>query len=417
MSNIEKSDNQNPWGKGNNGRDKDGPPNIEEMLKNLFSGNKKKSRGNKGFKGPNLSGSSINFKLIIPVILVIIAAIWFVAGFYVVQPAQNAAVLRFGEYQRTEKPGLHWHPVFIETIKRVDVDQIRTSSLNKDILTSKENIVHVLFSVQYRAGDIKKYLFNVTDPEGLLSKSLDTAVRQTIGQHELEKVMTTQRAEITNEVEKELKTIINKYNAGLVVNEVVMKSAKAPDPVKPAFDDVIKAREDRQKVRNQAKAYANDIIPQARGKAHRIIAQAKADKQQTVLRAKAKVATYKALLPQYESKPDIIRSQIYFDTMQQVLQDNQVFVVDGKGNNNLLYNTGSSNVSSSKLKEAFQQYKMSDQSQNQQSSNSGNQKDSAGNQNYPSSNYPSQNVNNSRQAAKRNELSRRQYLRWLEANQ
>jgi membrane protease subunit HflK len=383
MKLIQKSEDHNPWGKK---PDKQGPPDIEEMIKKFFGGKKKQSSGGSGSGNGDLS----KLKFLIPIVVVIAGIIWGLSGIFIVQPAEQAAVLRFGKYVKTVNPGMHWYPRIIESVIKVNVDEVNTIKLNKEMLTSRENIVHVAFTAQFHVGNVENYLFNVVDPVNTLTQSLDSAVRQSIGQNQLDRILTTGRAQITEEVRQELETLLKSYNSGIAINEVVMQPAQAPDAVKSAFDDVIKAREDREKMQNIAESYANRVVPIASGQAQRLLDEAGAYKQQVELQSIGNVARFDSLLPVYKEEPSIVRSQLYFDTMQSVLRDSKVFLVDGDGANNLFY-WPDSQTAPSALAKAVGKSISNDASQSKNSS--------------------------STKPVNKSSMTRAEYMRWLEANQ
>ncbi len=333
---LQKSENQNPWGKK---PDNQGPPDLEKAIKNFIGGKRnKKTAGKSGSSGGGSSDFNFpEFKWLISFFIIIAVVIWALSGIYIVKPPEEAAVLRFGKYIDTVHPGIHWYPRFIDSVTKVNVDTVDTVTLDKEMLTSKENIVHVSFAVQYHVGDIQDYLFNTTDPRHLLSQALDSSVRQVIGQSQLQDILTTNRKQITDKVEAELTSLLDKYRAGIKINEVLMQPARPPEAVKIAFDDVIKAREDREKLQNEASSYANRIVPIAKGQAQRILDEADAYKQGLILQAQGNIAQFNELLPIYEKSPEVVETQIYFDTLQKVFSSNKVFIVEGNGNNNLFY--------------------------------------------------------------------------------
>ncbi|AIT10219.1 membrane protein [Candidatus Francisella endociliophora] len=326
-----------------------GPPDLEEMIKKFFGGKKKKESNddNESIYSKNANNNNKNSnkaifekppvgKIATIVIGVLIAA-WVGFGFYVVQPAEQAAVLRLGKFSKMVEPGLHWHPIGIDTVYKENVQELKTTSLKRDMLTSEENIVHISFTVQYRIADLQKYLFSNTNPTQLLQQALESAVRQVVGENKLEQILTTNRAVITQQVRKEMESLLKTYQTGIYVSEVIMQPAQAPDAVKSAFDDVIKAREDREREQNEAEAYANRVVPVAQGKAQRILDQANAYKQKVVLEAEGEIAQFEQLLPIYKKSPDIVMNQMYFDTISNVLQHNKIFLVDGDGAKNIFY--------------------------------------------------------------------------------
>lgn len=319
-----------------------GPPDLDEILRRLF-GKKIKSDNNDLSKSSSIYSRNIGRKKPVPFkqllfgLLFFLISIWVLLGIYIVQPAQKTAVLQFGKFSRIEGAGVHWHPRgFVQVIKK-DVDVLNTVKLDKLMLTSEENIVHVSFSVQYRISDLECYLFATTNPELILKQSLESAVRQVVGGNKLEKILTVSRAQITLQVQSELEKLLKQYNTGILVNEVIMQPAKAPTEVKSAFDDVIKAREDRERLQNEAQGYANKVVPIAKGKAQRILDEARAYQEQVVLEAEGNVASFNQLLPVYQTNPNIVENQIYYQTMEIIFKNNRLYILDGDGTKNLFY--------------------------------------------------------------------------------
>jgi membrane protease subunit HflK len=342
-----------------------GPPDLEEAIRRfLGKGRKQDSNNNAGANSSNggdqqnnannqsprredpnrrsiysrnIDQKPLPVKKIGTGIAAAVVIIWAGMGIYVVQPAQQAAVLTFGKFSSIEGPGIHWYaPGFVSVIKK-DVEVLNTVKLDKQMLTSEENIVHVSFSVQYRISNLEQYLFATNNPELILRQSLESAVRQVVGENKLEKILTTSRTQITLEVQKELEKLLSKYQTGILVNEVIMQPAQAPAEVKSAFDDVIKSREDRERVQNEAQSYANKVVPVAKGRAQRILDEARAYQSKVVLDAEGNVANFSQLLPLYQQTPGIIESQLYYQTMENILKNNKLYIVDGDGAKNLFY--------------------------------------------------------------------------------
>lgn len=316
------------WGKPNG---EEGPPDIEQLFKKLFGKSGSKSSGGK----PAEPGKMFGFAFWM--ILIVLAVIWALSGIFIVQPAERAAILRFGKYIGTVQPGPHWIPRFIDQRYVINVDQIMTMNLKDTMLTSQENIVDVDFAVQYRIGNLEEYLFNVVNPQNSLRQIVDSAIRQVIGTSRLDNILTIGRAKIAEEVRQQITFLVNRYKLGLVITDVAMQPAKAPDPVKDAFDDVIKAREDNQRIQNEAEAYANKIVPVAEGRASRIMQAATAYRQQVVLKAKGDVAQFDALLPIYDQAPGVTSDRMYLNTMQEVLRNSHVTLIDSSKGNNVFY--------------------------------------------------------------------------------
>ena len=279
--------------------------------------------------------SDTSFGVSLPLVFLIIfffAIAWVAAGFYLVKPAEQGVVLYFGKYSATVGDGPHWIPRGIASVQIVNTDQVAVIQQTGLMLTSEENLVQVGFVVKYRISDPEAYLFNVQDPIGSLNQITDSAVRQVVGHSDLTDILTDGRADIRDQVESQIKALVKKYNLGLTILDVDMQYAGAPDAVKDAFDDVIKAREDQVTYINNGNTYANQVIPKAKGQAARILEQAQADQKKAVLVAEGDTATFDALFPKYQASPEVMRERMYLETMQQILANSRVTLVDtGKG--------------------------------------------------------------------------------------
>ncbi len=412
---------QKPTGKPSGGN-ASGPPPLDQFFKNLFkkvapkikpAGNNSANKNNKKKSGDELE--LLSFKLFGLIVLILII-VWAGSGFYIVKPAEQAVVLRFGQYLETVGPGPHWVPTFIETDQIVNIDQVSVINQSGLMLTSEENLVQVAFVVKYRISDPEAYLFNVQDPVNSLEEITNSAVRQVVGHSELTDILTDGRSTTRDAVEQEIKTLVARYDLGLTVLDVDMQSAGAPDQVKDAFDDVIKAREDQVTYINNGNTYANQVVPKAKGQAARILQQADADQKQAVLLARGEAADFDALLPQYKLSPQVTRERMYLEAMQQSLMGSHVVVVDSVSNGqNALYLTipgASSSPSSGNL---FKNLSGSDQSQGPVISATGSQESSqAGSQVGSQVDSQVTNQATSDTSSSGNTL-RNDYLRWQEA--
>lgn len=270
-------------------------------------------------------------------IVIVVLAIWVVAGFYTVQTAEQGVVLRFGKYATTTQPGLHWIPRLIDKVFLVNTQKIYTYSYDASMLTTDENIVNVAVTVFYRVNNPEKYLFRVSNPVNSLQQATASALRQVIGQTTLDNVLTVGREAVREETRVQLEKILKRYNTGIEVTQVALQQAKAPEEVKAAFDDAIKAQEDEKRYANEAQAYAMKVVPIAKGQAKRIVAEANAYKQQVVLGAQAEIASFLAILPEYKKAPQVTRERLYLSAMENVLNDSTKILVDQSKSNNLLY--------------------------------------------------------------------------------
>jgi len=316
---------KDPWSKkrGNN----QGPPDLDEVFKNLQKKFGSLFGGKGGGSGSGSSGSSAG-SFGIGIVVVVLLGFWMATGFYKVEEAERGVVFR----------GLHWHlPTPIERVEKVDVTKVYTIPLNSTMLTQDENIVDILGTVQYQIDDAEKYLFNVRNPEISLSQVTESALRQSIGRSKMDYVITEGRGEIAIQVRTIIQEIVNNYQTGLTIFKVNIQSAKPPEQVKDAFDDVTQAREDEERFKNEAEAYRNEVIPKARGAAARMREEADAYQNEVVARAEGEAVRFKQLLKEYKKAPKITRERLYIDMMESVLSNSSKVMVDVEGGNNLLY--------------------------------------------------------------------------------
>lgn len=336
---------QNNGPSGGGGRKGDeGPPDLDQIfrqmadkIKMLF-GNKKPGSQKSGGGGVSFGGTE--FQSIGVVVIVVVLFLSIVSGLYVVDPPERAVVMRFGKYVRTEGPGPHWLMPFIESKEIVNVEQVATNDHNALMLTRDGNIVSVGVAVQYRVGsddeDVRAYLFNVVNPIRSLNQSAESAMRQVVGQSTMDEVLTQKRSEIATAIKGQIIATLKNYNTGIRVSDVVMQFAKAPDEVRAAFDDVIRASADEERLVNQARAYENEIIPKAKGTAERLRNEALGYKQETILWAEGNVQRFNLLLPQYLKATKITQTRMYIDTIEEVLSKTSKVIVDAGVGNNLV---------------------------------------------------------------------------------
>lgn len=333
---------KDPW------RSKDQPPDLDEALKQLqiklkklFSNGKSKPGGSSNFnQGGSGGGAGTGFSDGRPLGIILFAAaavvLWALSGIFIVDPAEKAAVLRFGRYVETVGPGPHWIPRIISSKVVVNVDRIADYSYTAQMLTRDENLVSVAVVVQYKIAALEDYLFSVADPVESLKQATSSALRQVIGTTRLDQIITEGREVWGNSVQESLINILAGYKTGIKIINVSPQPARAPENVQDAFDDAIKAQEDERRFKEQAQAYEAQVVPIAEGNAKRITAEAKAGAEQAVLRAKGAVAEFLALLPEYLRSPHATSQRLYLETMQRVLSRSSTIVVDGKAGN-LLY--------------------------------------------------------------------------------
>jgi len=347
---------KDPWGGGGR-NDNQGPPDLDEVIKNVQN----KLGGLFGKKGGGSGGSSTGSNTdgpsgtMIGIIALVGLVFWAATGIYIVQEGERGVVTRFGAYADTTMPGPHWHiPSPVESVTKVRVDENRAIEIGfRDktsagrsaahipkealMLTQDENIVDIKFVVQYNVSDAKDYLFNVRDPDETLRQATESAVREVIGKSKMDFVLTEGQSDIADRSELLLQGILDHYKTGLNVISVNLQSAQPPQEVKNAFEDAIKAREDQQRLINNAEAYSNDIIPKSRGNAARQLEEANGYKARVVARAEGEADRFESMLKEYQRAPQVTRQRLYLETMEQVLSNTSKVMVDVKGGNNLMY--------------------------------------------------------------------------------
>lgn len=326
-SDNSRGDGNDPWGK----RHDDGPPDLFDLIKRFFGGGgKSRSNGGQSSDSKERPGRYVGY------VIVGLAILWALTGIFLVSPAEQAVVLRFGKYVETVGPGPHWIPRVVDSKYTINVQQVSNFPYQAEMLTKDENIVSVAVAVQYRIGDPKKYLFNVVDPVTTLQQATSSALRQIVGQMTLNVILTTGRQQLRDATAKQLNSTLELYQAGLTVTDVTLQPAKPPEAVTHAFDDAIKAREDEQRYINQAQAYARRVESIAKGKVARLKQSAMAYQKEVALRAQGQTARYLALLKPYQEAPAVTRERLYLDTLSTVLSKTTNIVIDS-GGNNVLY--------------------------------------------------------------------------------
>lgn len=326
---------KDPWG----GRGNDqGPPDLEEVIKTvsrklngLFGGGKATS-GSSGSGGSGISSGLIGGVAILAVV------IWAAMGFYSIDESERGVVMRLGELQpEVVQPGLNWNPPLIDTVEKVNVTRVNSRSYTKDMLTTDENIVSVSIEIQYRVQDPAKFVVVVREPEVSLDNAAESAIRHVVGGQPMDQVLTQGRVQVAAEILERLQRYMTSYDSGIFVMQVLVRDARPPEAVQGAFNDVIKAREDEQRVQNEALAYANRVVPVARGEAQRIIEQANAYRDEVVARADGEASRFNQLLTEYDKAPQVMRDRLYIDAMQSVLGNTSKVLVDVEGGNNMFY--------------------------------------------------------------------------------
>ncbi|HIM58854.1 MAG TPA: FtsH protease activity modulator HflK [Gammaproteobacteria bacterium] len=335
------NNNQNPWG--NNGQT---PPELDEVIKdfkNKFSGifgGKPTAGGQKSATPPTES-----FKYV----FILALLVWILSGIYIIDPAEKGVVLRFGAFQEETGQGPHWHlPFPIESLNRINVEQIRTAQIGyRDaisnrrggnvsseslMLTKDENMIDAKFAVQYKINDVQAYLFNVANPDSTLRHVVESAIRQVVGKNTMDYILTEGRIAIADSIQGRSQDLLNAYQTGLQITTVNMQDAQPPEQVQASFSDAVKAREDKQRLINEAQTYANDILPKSRGRAARLLEEAKAYKSEVVSKSEGEAFRFIQILTEYEKAPEVTRERLYRETMENVLANTSKVLVDSKAN-------------------------------------------------------------------------------------
>lgn len=328
--------NRDPWnqGPGGNKPGGGGPPDLDEILKRLkarFGGGGGGSRGSSG-------GGMPLPKSIIGLVAAALVGLWLFTGLYVVDEQERGVILRFGEYSRTATPGVGWRaPWPFETIEAINVTQVRQITDRQSMLTKDENIVDVSLTVQYRVSNVEDYLFNIESPDGTLQQATKSAVRETVGRSDMDFILTAGRQAIGDQTKQILQETLDEYKSGLVVTEVNLQQAQPPEAVQASFADAIKAREDQERLKNEAEAYANDRLPKARGAAARQLAEATGYREQVLARAEGDASRFSQLVTQYRQAPQITRERMYLDSMSEVMARSSKILIDVDQSNPVFY--------------------------------------------------------------------------------
>ncbi|MCR5537094.1 MAG: FtsH protease activity modulator HflK [Succinivibrio sp.] len=324
---------QDPWGR-NTRRQQEGfdAEKFFEQLKKLFFGRQDNRSGG------GSSGGSKSVRSMFSLVLLVLIGLYVFAGFYTVKEAERGVVLRFGKIYEVVDPGLRWNFTGIDTVNVIDIEQVRALRSSGTMLTQDENVVLVEMDVQYRISDPVKYLYSLTNPDQTLLEATDSALRFVVGHTMMDDILTTGREMVRQNTRDLLTSIIDPYNTGLSIVEVNFLPARPPEEVKAAFDDAIAAQEDEQRYKREAEAYANEVLPKADGKVQRIRQEAEGYRSQVVLDAQGEVSRFEKVLPEFNAAPEITRTRIYLETMQEVLGKSQKILLDTpEGSTPVLY--------------------------------------------------------------------------------
>lgn len=347
------SQNDPQWGR----KKPEGPPDLDEIFarinkwirQRLPSGMNK----NSGFGGTGGGSMGPGAGKLFASVLAGALLVWLLSGFYIVDAGRVGVILQFGRLVEITQPGPHWHlpwpieqqaegsPLNVSQVRTVEVgyrsnvrSKVPAESL---ILTDDENIVDIQFAVQYTIKDPEAYLFNNRAPDDAVMQSAETAIREVIGRNKMDFVLYEGRAEIAADAAIIMQQLLDRYKAGIRISKVNMQNAQPPEQVQAAFDDAVKAGQDRERQKNEGQAYANDIIPRAKGDAARLLAEANGYNQRVVARAQGDASRFKQLFAEYQKAPEVTRQRLYLDMMQQVLSNTTKVISDQKGQGNMLY--------------------------------------------------------------------------------
>ncbi|HEX7272263.1 MAG TPA: FtsH protease activity modulator HflK [Casimicrobiaceae bacterium] len=335
------------WGK----RGRGGPPDLDEIWRNLnrrlneLFGRREPGEPTDIGQVPRprfpLGGAGL--------LVVLILLVWLASGFYIVDEGRRGVVTRFGKYTETTSPGPRWHlPYPIETVDVVDFSKIKTVEIHSTnpssrsargllLVTDDENIVDALFAVQYRLKDAKDYVFNTKNPDEVLVQVASTAISEVVGHSQMDFVLYEGRGEIAKNVETLMQEMLDRYGTGIQIQSVSLQDAQPPEQVRPAFDDAVKASQDRERQKNEGQAYANDVVPRARGMAARLLQEAEGYNARVVQGAEGNASRFRQILVEYTKAPAVTRERLYQDMMQSVLGSSSKVMIEQKAGNSLLY--------------------------------------------------------------------------------
>ncbi|QID18576.1 FtsH protease activity modulator HflK [Nitrogeniibacter mangrovi] len=355
------SHNDPRWGNQGNDPDrdgpKDGPPDLDDLWRDVnrrlggLFGRRGGGNGDGGQGGPGMPNlSPKQFSGGIGVLVVLVLAVWAASGFYIVDANQRGVVLRFGEYAETTEPGLQWRmPYPIETHELVDVAGVRTVEVgyrnaerNKVLrealmLTDDENIVDIQFAAQWVVKSPEEYLFNNRTPDEAVKQAAETAMREVVGRSRMNFVLYEGREEVAQRAKDLMQSILDRYKTGIEISQLTMRNAQPPEQVQAAFDDAVKAGQDKARQKNEGQAYANDVIPKARGTASRLTQEADAYAARVVANAEGEASRFTQVLAEYRKAPKVTRERMYLDAMQDIYTNTTKVLVDTQRNGNLLF--------------------------------------------------------------------------------
>ena len=333
------------WGR----RGGNGPPDLDELWNRLRQRVSAVLGGRGGGRQPG-TGEGKQFPFGVLILVGLVVVIWVASGFYIVDASQRGVVLRFGKYAQTTQPGPQWHlPYPIESVEIVNLSQVRTVEVgyrnnvrNKVLkeslmLTDDENIIDIQFAVQYLLRDPTEYLFNSRDPDDAVMQAAETAIREIVGKSKMDFVLYESREQVAASAQTLMQQILDRYKTGVSISRVTMQQAQPPEQVQAAFDDAVKANQDRERQKNEGQAYANDVVPKARGTAARLMQEAEGYRQRVIANAEGEASRFRQVVTEYSRAPAVTRERLYLEAMQQVYSNTSKIIIDQKAGSNLLF--------------------------------------------------------------------------------
>ena len=355
------------WGRGpengdqppnqDNKRPSDGPPDLDQLwrdfnqrINRLFGKRSGGGGGGGGGEGgsmmPDMRGAGIGAGIIAAVV----AFLWLISGFFIVQEGQTGVVMTFGRYSHMTPAGFNWRwPSPIQTHEIVNVSTVRTvevgyrSTVRNKVareslmLTDDENIIDIQFAVQYKLKNASEWVFNLRDQEETVKQVAETAIREIVGKSKMDFVLYEGREKVAFEVGQLMQQIVDRYKAGVQITNVTMQGVQPPEQVQAAFDDAVKAGQDRERLKNEGQAYANDVVPKARGGASRLAQESEGYRARIIANAEGEAQRFKQVLVEYQKAPAVTRDRMYLDVMQQIFSSTTKLMVDSRSGNNLMY--------------------------------------------------------------------------------
>src|SRR5438105_2238996 len=345
------------WGRGGSrgpqgpGGGNQGPPDLDERWRNFNRrlGEIFRRRGRGAGDEPPRPPSGRSLGGGAGALIALVLAVWLASGFYIVVEGTRGVVLSFGKCSKETTSGLNrrW-PWPIQSHEIVNLSQVRTLEVGyrnnvrtkvlKEslMLTDDENIVDLQFAVQYLVKDAQAFIFNVRRPDESAMQIAETGMREVIGKHRMDAILYETQVDVANKSRDLMQAIHDRYNTGIQISTVTIQNAQPPEQVQAAFDDAVKAGQDRERQKNEGQAYANDVIPRARGAAARLFQEADGYKQRVIANAEGDASRFKQVLTEYAKAPQVTRERIYIDTMREILSSTSKIMMDYRGSGNLL---------------------------------------------------------------------------------